>query len=363
MRTVLAILMAAVLSTAASAAQAFDLGHGAGTKGSMDSSGSVLLAQTEEDAKSSGGEAQAADESAQARMGEPEAVTPDGKEAAAAGAAAAGSVSLWQRIKNVFTSKKKETTPAAAAENAPEAPQAEDVKGTDGDASLATAPTDTKQAEQAVQEASPGPEQQVPEKPAAAAKKHPLLVDARMKFGQAADVTDLDLYGAKYAGSGKAGENIQLEATIGFSEGADWGYLLGAGVFKRQHSGNVTIGLKPTEVDFDATGVTIAGGAGMKVGKAMHVEGKLELAIGSGQPTFSSPGDVWNQSKSGDYRSYGVVLGGYYTWASTGLQCGVELGMQSFTGNFSIMNNSSQWVDAEVTGKSSTVNLIVGYRF
>ncbi len=45
------------------------------------------------------------------------------------------------------------------------------------------------------------------------------------------------------------------------------------------------------------------------------------------------------------------------------MQIGLELGSQSFVGNFQIWNNAGYWSDGKVEGSGGIINLVVGVYF
>ena len=95
-----------------------------------------------------------------------------------------------------------------------------------------------------------------------------------------------------------------------------------------------------------------------------HFEGKLELGLGVGEPDITTPGLIWNDVNVGPYGSASILFGGYYTFAKPGFQLGLELGLQSYAGDFEIYNSSTgRYVEGKTEGSGGVVNLALGYRF
>jgi len=163
--------------------------------------------------------------------------------------------------------------------------------------------------------------------------------------------------------SGEDSSNIQLEVNVGWYGQSNAGFILSAGLFSRTHSGNDNDPSFPTTVDYEATGLSLGAGVGIKASDHLHFEGKLELGLGSGEGTLSTPGVVWNETDAQGYSSVSFILGAYYTVSKPGFQIGLELGAQSFSGDFNIRNNFGGWETITVEGSSSTANIIVGVRF
>jgi hypothetical protein len=187
--------------------------------------------------------------------------------------------------------------------------------------------------------------------------------DLRVKFGTAAQADKFTIDNTEITGTGESSGNVQIEFIVSPKRDSGVGYVLGAGLFFRKHSGNDNDPFMPVKVDYKATGLSLTGGIGIKANANFHFEGKLELGLGVGEPTLSSPGVVFNDTDSGAYTSASLILGGYYTFSSPGFQIGLELGAQSFKGDFKIWNNGGFWSDGTVEGSSGTINLMLGYRF
>ena len=187
--------------------------------------------------------------------------------------------------------------------------------------------------------------------------------DFRIKLGSAAGIDEGSFEGVTFPLSSDSGGNFQLEYNMGFYSSSPVGLIVSVGLFSRQHSGNDQDPFGPTQVDYDATGLSLGAGVGIKATDTLHFEGKVELGFGSGEPTLSTPGFVWNPTEAGGYTSVSVILGGYLTFGKPGFQLGLELGSQSFDGDFTILTNTGQRVNGNVNGSGGTANLVFGYRF
>ncbi len=189
-------------------------------------------------------------------------------------------------------------------------------------------------------------------------------VDLRLKLGSSAGVdkvefSNIDQSDASQSDSG----NFQIEAAFTPRQSSPVNFVGTIGLFSRNHEGHVTDPVFPTDVKYDASGVSGSVGVSVAANEDFHFEGRLELASGSGKPTLSTPFVVWNPTKEGSYTATSVILGGYYTISKPGLQVGLELGTQSFKGEFQIWNNAGFWSDGNVKGSGGIANLIIGYRF
>lgn len=95
----------------------------------------------------------------------------------------------------------------------------------------------------------------------------------------------------------------------------------------------------------------------------LNFETRIEAGAGEGKPDISTPGWAWHEVKEKGYAFFSFIVGTYYTFPMPRIQLGVEIGAQSFTGDFQIWNSSGFWNDADVSGSGGIVNLAVGYRF
>ncbi len=183
-------------------------------------------------------------------------------------------------------------------------------------------------------------------------------IDLRMKLGSAAGIdtiefSDTGTFDVSQSGS----SNFQIEVAFTPHQGPV-NFVGTLGVFGRDHEGDDPF--STTVVKYSAGGLSGSAGISIAADNHLHFEGRLELALGSGEPTFS-PSE--GPTREGSYTAASLIFGGYYTLSKPGLQLGLELGAQSFTGNFQIWNSAGFWADGKVKGSSGTANLVIGYRF
>lgn len=184
----------------------------------------------------------------------------------------------------------------------------------------------------------------------------------RIKLGSAAGVEQVEATNIGQDDTNpRSSSNFQIELATNQKQESGPFFVGSLGLFGRSHSGHYNA--VPTDIKYDAGGISAAAGAGVKANENIHFEGKLEIGIGSGKPTLTTPGFIWNPVKEGIYSSASLIVGGYYTVAKPGLQIGLELGTQSFIGNFQIWNNAGYWVDSNVKGSGGIANLVFGYQF
>ena len=190
-------------------------------------------------------------------------------------------------------------------------------------------------------------------------------IDLRVKLGSAAgvdtvEVTNIGETDATQSGSG----NFQVEVAFTPQSSSGANFVGTIGVFGRNHKGQVADPVLPTDVEYSAAGLSGSAGISVKASDNFHFEGRFELDLGSGKPTLTTPGFVWNTTREGGYAATSLILGGYYTISKPGLQLGLELGAQSFVGNFQIWNSiTGSWMAGKVKGTGGTANLVIGYRF
>jgi hypothetical protein len=188
--------------------------------------------------------------------------------------------------------------------------------------------------------------------------------DLRVKLGSAAgvDKTEFATSGEIPTSQADSG-NFQIEVAFSPEQGPV-NFVGTIGLFGRNHKGNIPDPVFPTEVEYRAGGLSGSAGVSIKANENVHFEGRVELALGSGKPTLTTPFAVFNPVKEGSYGATTLILGGYVTLSTPGLQLGLELGAQSFVGNFQIWNDTfGFWEDAKVKGSGGTANLVIGYRF
>jgi len=210
--------------------------------------------------------------------------------------------------------------------------------------------------------APPSPNDQPGVVASAAARK--TSIDLRVKLGGAAGVDHWDIPGiANGTATQKAGGNFQIDLAFLTESNSGVGFVGTLGVFGRRHSGNVPDPVLPTDIDYDAGGVAGSAGIAYSVNSNLHFEGRFELGIGTGKPTLTTPGVSWNSVQAKGYGSASLIAGVYYTFTDPRIQLGLELGTQSFQGDFQIWNNAGFWTDASVKGSGGIGNLTIGYRF
>lgn len=214
--------------------------------------------------------------------------------------------------------------------------------------------------------ASPPPDlgEQAGVAPSAAAPGTSFGPDLRIKLGGAAGINHAEVSNIVTAdATAQAGGNFQIELVMTQRHESGLALVGSVGLFGREHNGNIPDPTLPTDIKYDAGGVSGSIGGSFRANKNVHFEGRLELGIGSGKPTLTAPGFIFNSVRPGVYSSASLIVGGYYTFAAPGVQLGLELGVQSFVGNFQIFNNAGFWSDAKVSGNNAIGNLIAGYRF
>ncbi len=189
-------------------------------------------------------------------------------------------------------------------------------------------------------------------------------IDLRIKLGSAAGVDKFEIGNVETDTSSQGSSNFQIEVAFSPRSDSTANFVGTVGLFGRHHEGQFSDLGAPTDVEYDAGGLSGSAGVGIKANETLHFEGRLELALGTGKPTLTTPGFVWHETRAGGYSAVSLILGGYATISKPGLQLGLELGAQSFTGNFQIWNSiSGNWDDGKVKGSGGTINLVVGYRF
>lgn len=186
--------------------------------------------------------------------------------------------------------------------------------------------------------------------------------DLRFKFGGAAGIDNGEITNMLSADASQTSSgNFQIEFAMSPKQEQEAVFVGSIGIFGRNHSGYVSV--VSTDIEYDAGGLSGSAGIRFKTSENFCLEAKLEIGLGSGKPTLSTPGFIWNSTKEGAYSSTSLIVGGYYTVGSPGLQIGIEFGSQSFVGEFQIWNNAGYWADGKVEGSGGFTNLVVGYRF
>jgi len=184
------------------------------------------------------------------------------------------------------------------------------------------------------------------------------VTDIRFKLGTAAQIDKLTENGTSADLNGETSSNIQIEVNTIMYGQSNAGLLLNAGLFVREHSGSNTL-TPQNKIDYNAVGVSLGIGMGIKASDHLHFEGKAELGLGAGKAKLTAPGQPVGSTESGAYASFSLIAGAYYTFSKPGFQIGLELGAQSFDGKFKY----NGIYEEELKGASGTANLVVGYRF
>ncbi len=190
-------------------------------------------------------------------------------------------------------------------------------------------------------------------------------VDVRVKLGSAAgvDQTEFESTGDLDTSRANSG-NFQVEAAFTPRRDSAVSFVGTIGLFGRDHKGHIDdLFAPPTDVEYSASGLSGSAGVSIKANEKFHFEGRFELAVGEGKPKLTSPVAIWNPVKEGAYAAGSLILGGYFTISNPGLQLGLELGAQSFVGDFQIWNDVFGWEDGKVRGTGGTANLVLGYHF
>lgn len=190
-------------------------------------------------------------------------------------------------------------------------------------------------------------------------------VDVRMKFGNAAGADKIEFTpgGDMESDTDRHGGNVQVEVAISPIQGSMAGPVFTVGVFGRQHSGKIIERTRTTTMKYDASGVSLAGGLRLKASERFHFEIKVEVGVGQGGVKLESPNYAWNKTRDSTYSSVATIAGWYYAFSKPGLQLGLEIGAQSFTGEFDIWNTAGHWDSGKITGSSGIANLALGFHF
>ncbi len=188
-------------------------------------------------------------------------------------------------------------------------------------------------------------------------------IDLRFKLGSAAGAEKIEA-GSSLSGTGNgtSSSNGQVEVVLPASD-AIVGYVTGFGIFHRKHSGQIDDLVLPTKMDYEVIGISVSPGFRIRASNNFNFELKLELGYGKGELTLESPYSTWNETKRDIYTSGSLIAGWYYAFDQPGLQLGLELGVQSFSGKFKIWSNLISWDDGTVRGTDGVANLVLGMRF
>jgi hypothetical protein len=188
-----------------------------------------------------------------------------------------------------------------------------------------------------------------------------LNTDIRVKLGSAPGINKFEANGLTAGLDKDGGGNFQVEVALSPVQENPVGFVFSAGIFGRTHKGTENT-FPQTEIEYNAGGLSFAGGVGIKASPNFHFEGKLGLDLGAGKPK-STPSVGWVSTEDRGYAALSLIFGGYYSVSKPGFQIGLELGAQSWAGDFRFMNSFGQWSDATVKGNGGFVNLVIGSRF
>ncbi|HTF99268.1 MAG TPA: hypothetical protein VK654_01620 [Nitrospirota bacterium] len=188
--------------------------------------------------------------------------------------------------------------------------------------------------------------------------------DLRIKYGTAAGAQRLELVNFVGHGSGDKGSNASIELALSLRRESKVRFMISLGAFHRQHTGDMNDLSYPTNVNYEVDGLSLAPGVRVKINERWYAEGKVEIGRGNeGRVTFNSPGVAWNATKTGTYGSLSVIGGIYYLFKNISSRVGVELGVQTFQGDFGIWSNYGYWDTCSVTGTSPIANIAYSYQF
>lgn len=190
--------------------------------------------------------------------------------------------------------------------------------------------------------------------------------DLRFKLGSAAGSDRMEIWNTVGHGPDDYGGNVQVEAVL--NRHPKWDttarFIMGLGLFYRQHPGEIHNLSIPIKVDYSAVGMSIAPGLRIRINDTWNIEGKIEVGIGyATKVTLDSPGVDWNAMKKDNYESLSPIVGCYYLFENSASRVGFEVGYQKFWGDFEIWSNSGYWADSTVSGKNVTANIIYGIQF
>jgi hypothetical protein len=186
-------------------------------------------------------------------------------------------------------------------------------------------------------------------------------IDLRMKLGSAAGVDSVEFSNSTVDTSQSDSGNFQVEVAFTPQQGSGANFVGTLGAFGRNHKGHIPF--FSDDMEYSAAGISGSAGISIAASKKFHFEGRFELALGAGKPTQTTSFASGNPTRDGGYAAASLLLGGYFTFSKPGLQLGLELGAQSFVGNFQVWNNAGFWEDGKVKGTGGTANLVIGYRF
>lgn len=186
--------------------------------------------------------------------------------------------------------------------------------------------------------------------------------DLRIRLGNAPGITETKTAGLTIPSTAEEGGNFQMDFVVGLYKDSSVGLVLAAGIFSRMHAGYDT-DAPPTHIDYDAAGVNLGIGIGIKASETVHFEGRAEMGLGRGKPTFTPSLGPLISVEPGGYSSFTFIAGAYVTLGKPGFQVGVEVGTQSFGGRFTIQDIFGQSISGMANGSGGIANLVLGYRF
>jgi hypothetical protein len=104
--------------------------------------------------------------------------------------------------------------------------------------------------------------------------------DLRVKLGNSVGLDEVNVEGFPVGpGSGTGGGNFQIEVDISPRQASPVGYVFSAGVFGRTHSGDFVFFGQPAQVDYQAAGLSLGAGVGVKANDRLHFEGKTLVLL------------------------------------------------------------------------------------
>jgi hypothetical protein len=191
-----------------------------------------------------------------------------------------------------------------------------------------------------------------------------VTADLRVKLGSSSGLNHIEFAnGLSGEADKESSGNFQLDMAITQKNPDGVAFVGTFGTFFRAHDGHVSDPVAPTDIKYNAIGIDGSVGLSIRANENLNFEGRLELGIGIGKPTLTTPGYVWNDTENGAYASASLIFGAYYTFSKPGFQLGLELGAQSFEGKFKIKNSYGNSVDGTTKGNGGIANIVAGYRF
>lgn len=190
--------------------------------------------------------------------------------------------------------------------------------------------------------------------------------DLRLKLGSATGSDRIEIENTIGHGpENYHGTNVQVEVVLSPN---DWdsfsGFIMGIGLFYRQHPGEIQNLSIPIKVDYSAIGMSMAPGLRFRSNDTWNVDWKVEVGFGRAMKVaLDSPGVNWNAAKRGDYLSLGPIVGCYYLFGNSASRVGIEFGYQKFWGDFEIWSNDGRWSHGTLSGVNQTINMVYGIQF